>query len=202
MIQTIFGSTVVFLKTDNVESLFPTSLYEETVNYLLDPNNNFIDHPQARNGKIYTTAQTLNPEKWEDIIRSAPLLDFLKTNALNYAHLYSSNPIQDIKFHASWCNLIYRGCEISCHRDNICSPKKSLIVLFYVKIPNNSSNLVFVRNGKDGDWPTDRPDEDLVCLRVTEGDIIMIDNFIWHAVDPHNSDSPRMCIAVEFKIET
>jgi hypothetical protein len=202
MIQTIFGSTVVFLKTDKVESLFPTNLYEETVNYLLDPNNNFIDHPQARNGKIYTTAQTLNPEKWEDIVRCAPLLDFLKTNALNYAHLYSAKPVQDIKFHASWCNLTYKGCEISCHRDNICSPEKSLIVLFYVKIPNNSSNLVFVRNGKDGDWPTDRPDEDLVCLRVTEGDIIMIDSFIWHAVDPHNSDLPRMCIAVEFKIET
>jgi hypothetical protein len=39
MIQTIFGSTVVFLKTNNVEDLFSDELYQETVNYLLDSNN-------------------------------------------------------------------------------------------------------------------------------------------------------------------
>ena len=202
MIQTIFGSTVVFLKTNNVEDLFSDELYQETVNYLLDSNNNFTDHPQARNGKIYTTAQTLNPERWEDIIKSSPLIDFLKTHALNHAHLYSDTPIADIKFHASWCNLTFKGCEISCHRDNVCSPKKSLIVLFYVKTPIASSNLVFIHNGKDGDWPSDRPESDLICVNVDKGDIIIIDSFIYHAVDPHGSDLPRMCVAVEFKIET
>lgn len=202
MIQTIFGSTVVFLKNDNVENLFPEELYRETVEYLLDPNNNFINHPQARNGKIYTTAQTLNPKRWEDIIKNSSLLDFLKIRALSYAHLYSNDPVEDIKFHASWCNLTYKGCEISCHRDNICSPKKSLIVLFYIKTPINGSNLVFIHNGKDGDWPSDILEKDLVRVKVDQGDIIMIDSFIPHAVDPHGSDLPRMCIAVEFKIET
>lgn len=76
------------------------------------------------------------------------------------------------------------------------------MVLFYVRTPINSSNLVFIRNGKDGDWPTERPKEDLVCIKVNEGDIILIDSFIRHAVNPHYSDLPRMCIAVEFKIET
>jgi hypothetical protein len=202
MIQTIFGSPVIILKTDNVENLFSKELYQETVDYLLDPNNNFIDHPQARNGKIYTTAQTLNPKKWESIVKGSPLLDFLKICALDYAHLYSDKTIEGIKFHASWCNLTYKGCEISCHRDNICSPEKSLIILFYAKTPVNSSNLVFIHNSKDGDWPSDRPDKDLIRVKVDEGDIIIIDSFIHHAVDPHGSELPRMCIAVEFKIET
>jgi hypothetical protein len=202
MIQTIFGSPVVFLKTDNIEELFPEAAYNETISYLTDPDNNFIGHPHVRNGKIYTTSETLNPKRWEDIIKSIPLLDFLKINAFKYAHLYSTKPVQDIKFHASWCNLTYRGCESSFHRDNIHSPEKSLIVLFYVKTPNNSSNLVFTHNGKDEDWPSNRPKEDLVCINVTEGDIIIIDSFIWHAFDSHNSDLPRLCIAVEFKVET
>ena len=201
MIQIIFGSPVVFLKTNNVEELFPSTIYEKTVNYLSHTDNKFIDHPLSRGGKICTTAGYLNSELWINTLDQLKgLVDFLKNQALNYAHLYSTNTVKDLKFHSSWVNLTYQGCEINNHNDRSNTTETSLIILFYPKAPKNGSKLVFIHDSKEGQWTTDCAESDMVQTIVDEGDIIIFDNFMFHAVDPHGSNIPRMCVAIEFKI--
>jgi hypothetical protein len=200
MIQTIFGSPVVVLKKNNVKELFPPSVYEETIEYLMHPDNKFIDHPFTQGGKICTT--DLNPGMGIDNINGiVSLIDFLKKTALNYAYLYSNNPVKDLKFCTAWVNLMFQGCEIKNHNDKYYNSERSLIVTFYPKAPAGGSNLVFIHQGKEGDWASNCSEENLVRIMIEEGDIVIFDNCIFHAVDTHRIDEPRMCIATEFTVE-
>lgn len=133
MIQTIFGSPVVFLKTDHVKNLFSTKLCEETVEQLMHPTNKFVEHPFTRGGKICTT--DLNSKIGADPPNELhPLFEFLKKTALEYVHLFSDRPVKDLKFCNYWINLTFQGCEIKNHNDSN-SSEKSLIVTFYPKVP-------------------------------------------------------------------
>lgn len=199
MIQTIFGSPVVFLKTDHVKNLFSTKLCEETVEQLMHPTNKFVEHPFTRGGKICTT--DLNSKIGADPPNELhPLFEFLKKTALECVHLFSDRPVKDLKFCNYWINLTFQGCEIKNHNDSN-SSKKSLIVTFYPKVPLGGAELVFIHNSKDGEWASDRLEKDLVRVAVTQGDIVIFDNFIPHAVNVHRIADSRMCIATEFKLE-
>jgi hypothetical protein len=202
MIQTIFGSPVVFLKTTNVEELFSKNTYDDIVGYLTNPDNKFIDHPLSRGGKICTTAGYLNSKMWIDTLSNlSELVDFLKKTTLNYTYLYSDTPVTDLKFHSSWVNLTFQGCEINSHNDRSDTTEKSLITLFYPKTAKGASNLVFIHNSKGGEWASDCLEEDLVRTVIEEGDIVIFNSFMFHAVDANSSDVPRMSIAIEFKMK-
>jgi len=202
MIQKIFGSPVVILKTDNVQELFSDDIYNQTVEYLTDPKNNFVDHPLSRGGQICTTSSYLTSQRWLDTINELPkLVEFLKKTALKYSHCFFDTPVTHLKFHSSWVNLIFQGCEINNHNDRSNIDEKTLIVLFYPKAPVGGSNLVFIRNGKEGDWVSDQLEQDLVQLKIEEGNIVIFDNSMFHAVSVHNTNIPRMSIATEFTFE-
>lgn len=199
MIQTIFGSPVVLVNSNNIE-LFSKDMYDEIIEHLMSPENKFVDHPYSRGGKICTT--DLNSTIKEKINRLEPVLDFLKSVGLEYAHLYSNKLVKDLKFDNMWINLTFQGCEIKNHYDRYDEyTEKTLIILFYPKAPTNGSNLVFIHNGTYGDWPSDQSEKDLIRIKIKDNDIVIMDNHILHAVDKHNSVDPRMCIATEFKIE-
>jgi len=202
MIQTIFGSPVVFLKTDNVKELFPDNVYTKTVEQLTSLDNDFIDHPLSRGGKICTTSGYLNSKMWIDTINELPvLIHFLKETALKYVYLYSNKSVTNLQFHSSWVNLTFQGCEINNHNDRSDTDEKTLIVLYYPKAPEGGSNLVFIHNSKEGTWVSDCLEKDLVRTTVNEGDIVIFDNLMFHAVDAHEPSDPRMCIAFEFTLE-
>jgi hypothetical protein len=202
MIQTIFGSPVVVLESNDVETLFPKEIYDEIVDHLMGPESKFVMHPYTRGGKVCTTDLnfTMNNDK---INRLDTLLNFLKHLGLQYSHLFSDNPVNNLKFHNMWINLSFQGCEIKNHCDKYeDTTDKSLIVLFYPKAPKGGANLVFIHNSKYGEWSSDRSEDDLVRINIENGNIIIIDNSILHAVDKHNLNEPRMCVATEFKLET
>lgn len=198
MIQTIFGSPVVFLKVNDVEELFSKKLYNETVDYLMHPDNKFIEHPFTRGGKICTTDRKarISTDSTDELNL---LFEFLKKIALPYAHLYADTPVKDLEFCNYWINLTFQGCEIKNHDDSN-SSEKCLIVTFYPKAPVGGSDLVFIHNSKDGEWVNECSETDLVRIGITDGDIVIFDSFIPHAVDAHQVEDSRMCIATEFKI--
>jgi hypothetical protein len=200
MIQTIFGSPIVILKVNDVEQLFPNKLYEEMVEHLMEPGNKFVNHPYARGGKICTTDlnHTINQDK---VIRLQPLLDFLQQTGLTYSHLFTDNIVTNLKFDNCWMNLTFQGCEIKNHFDKFeHTDFKSLITLFYPRSPVGGSNLVFIHNGEYGQWASDIEKVDTVKITIEEGNIIIFDNSILHAIDTHNATDPRMCIVAEFKL--
>jgi hypothetical protein len=202
MIQTIFGSPVVILESNNTKELVSDEIYNEIVDYLMSPDNKLVEHTYARGGKVFSTDVNFAMNK--DRIESLDtLLNFLKEKGLTYSYLYSDKPIKDLKFHNMWINLTFQGCEIKNHYDSYDDTKeKSLIILFYPKAPKGGSNLVFIHNSKYGEWASERPEEDQVKINIEDGNIVIIDNFILHAVDQHNLLEPRMCIAFEFTLET
>lgn len=198
MIQTIFGSPVIILKVENVEEVFSKKTYEKTVEHLMLLENKFIDHPYTRGGKICTT--DIGSETRVDTVGVDLLADFLKKTALSYAYLYSDKPIKDLKFCYYWVNLSFQGCEITNHTDQNSNTDRRLIVTFYPKVPSGSANLVFIHNSKGGEWVSECSEKDLVRVVVEEGSIVIFDNQILHAVDVHQVEDSRMCIATEFVI--
>jgi len=202
MIQTIFGSPVVILKPSNIEQLFPNKIYEEMVDHLMESGNKFVDHPYARGGKICTTDlnRTINKDKFDQL---QPLLDFLQQAGLEYSHLFADKTINNLTFDNSWMNLTFKGCEIKNHYDKYKDTDfKSLITLFYPKAPPGGSKLVFIHNSKYGQWASDCLERDMIKIVIEEGNVVIFDNSILHAVDIHEALEPRMCVATEFKLET
>jgi hypothetical protein len=193
MIQTIFGSPVVFLHTNNVEEVFSTKSCDTLINNLLQPSN-IVTQSYCRGGTIYAMVLSPNEELTE-------LLDFLKKTALDYVHLYSDTPVKDLKFYGAWCLLTHQGCEIKNHNE-VGGPKKSVVVTFYPRVPVGGAELTFIHNGKYHDWVSECSENDLVRVSVNDGTIVIFDNFTLHAVSPHNVTTPRMCITAEFEIET
>ena len=194
MIQTIFGSPIVIIKSSNTEQLFPNELYKEIVDHLTEPGNKFVAHPYARGGKIYTTDlnRKINENKFNLL---QPLLNFLQQTGSEYSYLFSDKLINNLTFDNSWMNLTFEGCEIKNHYDKYDNTAfKSLIILFYPRAPVGGSNLVFIHNSKYGQWASDCSETDIVKLTIEEGNIIIFDNSILHAVDIHKTSEPRMCI--------
>lgn len=202
MIQTIFGSPVVIIDAHEVEQIFSNVIYEEMFKHLMEPGNKFVDHPYARGGKICTTDLNCATNK-NRINQLQPLLDFLKQTSLKYSCLFTDKIVKDLKFDNSWMNLTFEGCEIKNHYDKYEDTSfKSLIVLFYPKAPTGGSNLVFIHNSKYGQWASECMQTDMVKILIEEGNIVIFNNSILHAVDIHETSEPRMCIAAEFKLET
>jgi hypothetical protein len=202
MIQTIFGSPVVILKFNDIEKIFTNDLYEEMIGHLMTPENKFVNHPYGRGGKICTTDLNLGLNN-DKLIRLKPLLDLLRQEGLIHSYLFSNKEIKDLKFDNMWMNLTFEGCEIKNHYDKYNDTEfKSLIALFYPRASLGDSNLVFIHDGVYGQWPSECSETDIVRISMEEGTIVIFDNSILHAVDVHKSSNPRMCIAVEFKLET
>jgi hypothetical protein len=129
------------------------------------------------------------------------LLDFLQEEGLKYSYLFTDNTVDNLKFDNIWMNLTFNGCEIKNHYDKYENTDfKSLITLFYPKAPIGGSSLVFIHHSKYGQWASECLETDIVRITIEEGDIIIFDNSILHAVDAHNVEEPRMCIAAEFKL--
>ena len=165
--------------------------------YLMLPENKDVSHPYARGGRICSTDLnfTLTSDKAKQF---NILLDTLKQTGIKYANLYSD--ATDLQFDNMWINLTYAGCETRNHWDRYTEEdEKTLIMLFYPKAPLGGSNLVFIHNSNYGDWPSEYQDSDVLRLAIEEGDIVIMDNTILHAVDAHMPSEPRMCIATEFK---
>lgn len=202
MIQTIFGSPVIILKCNDLEKVFSEELYEKIVSHLMTPQNKFVDHPYSRGGKICTTDLNLGVNA-SLLSQLESLLEFLRKEGLQYSHLFSHKKIKNLKFDNIWMNLTFEGCEIKNHYDKYEDTKfTSLITLFYPKANAGDSNLVFIHDSIYGQWPSECSDKDVIRISIETGTVVIFDNSILHAVDIHKSSNPRMCIAVEFKLET
>lgn len=196
MIQTIFGSPVVVIKLDNYKELFTDEMYKESVNNLTSINNHH-ENSYIRGGKGLTA--NLENALSKDINRLGLFYDSLRQYGLKYSFLFSKRPIKDLKLFNSVVNLFFYGAESKNHTDaRYEGIEKSLSILFYPKVPKMSAELVFIHNSKSNEWVSDREEKDLIRLHVEEGNLIIFDNYLLHAVGVHNSVDPRMSIHSEF----
>lgn len=201
MIITLFDSPIVVLQGFNVEDLFPKKLQEEILHNLINSTEISNDHSFVRGGKACTAnLMSLIDDKNHKHIDD--LLSTLRNIGIKYAYVYKQKVI-DLKTHSITINLSHYGSEVCTHQDKrIGENQRSLRMLFYPKMPFAGGRLVFMHENKTGEWVTDQKEKDLVQFHVEEGDIILFDNYIPHAVGPHLSDLSRISIHVEFDFVT
>lgn len=125
------------------------------------------------------------------IFESAQLLGFDKTRN-----------IKKMKYHRTWANRMYRGCDAVAHRHaNIGWTIPHLVAIYYTDVPENSADLIFIDDGNYGvmrgnryfEYPTDKHHP----VKSRTGRLVVHDARILHATTSHESDLPRTCLIIE-----
>ena len=69
--------------------------------------------------------------------------------------------------------------------------KPDAVGIFYVDVPEGSSDLVFIRNGKADTYIHEYDECDRYHLKPKQGELVIHSPEVYHAVSVHNSDLPR-----------
>jgi hypothetical protein len=108
-----------------------------------------------------------------------------------------------VKFKRSWTNRMFYGSFGHVHQhvriDNYIKTLTGYseedfcpdaVGILYVNVPEDSSNLVFVKEGRP-DEPVENFKEDTTWLKPVEGMLVIHSPYVWHGVSKHLSDKPR-----------
>jgi hypothetical protein len=94
----------------------------------------------------------------------------------------------NVYYKKSWANQLKKSGYGLCHK-HLTQP--DVVAIFYVDVPKNSSDLIFVKNGKDYEELKNINEEDIHTIQPIEGELIIHSPNLWHAVGMHNNDLPR-----------
>jgi hypothetical protein len=182
------------------------SLYENPI--LLSSINLLLDLPDVVNrikGSKYDSAKgevlTSAGNDYSDITilpGSKGLVDWVTSKLLEN----SPKPSTSIKYLRTWANKMFYGSEGLVHAHihpdfNVCHT--DFVAIFYVHIPENSAQLIFVDGGEFNTKYTDYDESKLTIMKCESGDLIIHPPTIPHAVTTHNSHTPRLCLLFEGK---
>ncbi len=95
-----------------------------------------------------------------------------------------------------WANRMYKGSSGTIHYH-----RKTTVFLYYINVPPNSGNLVFINPKYENMMlhdETEVPDQDKQIISVSTGTCILHNGRLLHAVSEHNSDVPRDVVVFEF----
>lgn len=193
-VESVFNRTIVRFQCEEKDFYTNENFLQNIDKLFMHPSmrNNIskeqIGEAQTTVGKDFLLPLKLpgaeNLEQWihDKIIEAAPhFVDFIPSN---------------VEYVRTWTNRMFRGCEGKTHHHK--GPNHGIGV-FYVDIPENGSDLVFVRDGVDWSRISDYSTDDMVFANTQTGELVLHDVEIAHAVSEHNNDKPRICIVMEFK---
>jgi hypothetical protein len=113
-------------------------------------------------------------------------------------------PANSISYKRSWANRMSKGAQGKCHRhivlDNYMAThtdyssenfRADIVGIFYVDVPPNSADLIFIKDGIPDALHTEFKEEDKYYLKPITGELVLHTPNLWHAVGVHNSDLPR-----------
>jgi hypothetical protein len=122
-----------------------------------------------------------------------------------------ANKGKEVYYKRSWSNRLFRGGYGLCHQhlridnyikeltgysDENFAPDATAV--FYLDVPEGSSNIVFIKDGED-DTPVEQySKEDTYWLKPNEGELVIFLPDLCHAVSTHNSDLPRNVFVFDF----
>lgn len=115
--------------------------------------------------------------------------------------ILKTNPkAKEIMYARTWANRMFKGSQGYCHahiHTDFTGPKVDFVAIFYLNVPENGSNLVFVKDGLFNTFYTDYPPEQIHVCESKTGELIIHSPFALHAVTLHNNDEPRECLVFE-----
>jgi len=106
---------------------------------------------------------------------------------------------KDIQFTRNWVNKMSFGSsgEVHTHSEH----DGDAVAIFYLKNSEYGSKLVIVNDSKKNCKNYfDYDSSDLRLIDTNEGDLVIHDINVTHAVSEHKSKEPRICLIFEFKI--
>ena len=99
----------------------------------------------------------------------------------------------------TWANKMFKGSQglVHAHVHPDFPNRTDFVAIFYVQIPENGAQLMFIDNGTFNSKYSDYPPEAIKYIHSETGDLLIHSPEIPHAVSTHNSDIPRVCLIFE-----
>ena len=113
-----------------------------------------------------------------------------------------NSPQKSVLYLKSWANKMFYGSQGLVHahtHPDFKNYESDFVAIFYIHIPKNSAQLVFVEGGEFNKKYTDYDETKLTVMECESGDLIIHSPTIPHAVTIHNSHTPRLCVVFEGK---
>ena len=198
MILTVYDRPVVHVAADQITQPWREELYWYCERYIKHNTDSAQRHPYMRGGAGVSTDLQHNILS-SNIMHFDSLLREIMPLVQQHADLFVSQPVKRLNYSYSWINLMQQGGEIHAHTDAN-DPTLALIATYYAQAAE-SSDLVFIDPQHPVSWPSEAANDHVVRLPVSQGDLVIFDTFITHAVDALNCVGPRMTISTEFRME-
>lgn len=198
-VDNAFGDSFVIDICDNT-ALFKSDNFVADIDKLYDLIKNINQmKPQMDKSQIGEALSTVVLHDTHLLVRPSikPLLDWVSSRiVLAGKHLPTTGT--NFKFTRAWTNRMFNECEGKCHIHN---SKLSGVAIFYLDVPSGSSDLVFIKDGRDGTVCADYDDINRKHISPMEGMLVIHPPKIPHAITKHASEKPRTCLIFEFVYE-
>lgn len=112
----------------------------------------------------------------------------------------SAPPGKSIEYIKSWANKMFYGSQGLVHahiHPDFKNYESDFVAIFYVHIPENGAQLVFVDGGEFNKKYTEYDESKLTIMKCESGDLVIHPPQIPHGVTIHNSHTPRLCLVFE-----
>jgi hypothetical protein len=180
------------------KSLYENQTLSSSINLLLD----LPDVVYRVQGTKYDSAMgqvlTSAGNEYSDIV-TMPGTERL-VSWINSKIRQSAPPGKSIEYIKSWANKMFHGSQGLVHahiHPDFKNYKSDFVAIFYVHIPENGAQLVFVDGGEFNTKYTDYDESKLTIIECESGDLVIHPPTIPHAVTIHNSHIPRLCLVFE-----
>lgn len=195
--DTVFGYDVYKFKCED-ESFYKNKILTSSIDLLLD-----LPLVRSRKqGNQYDSAygETLTSvgNEYSDIVTmpgASKLVEWIRQRILE------TNPkAKNLIFAKSWANKMFKGSQGLIHAHTHPDFKlrvPDFVAIFYINIPTNGSQLIFVKDGKFNTRYGEYPESQTKEMYSETGDLLIHAPQLPHAVTIHNSDEPRLCLVFE-----
>jgi hypothetical protein len=180
------------------------SLYENPI--LLSSINLLLDLPDvvyrikgtkydSATGEVLTSAGN----EYSDVLTlpgAKGLVDWITSK------VQENSPQKSVLYIKSWANKMFYGSQGLVHahtHPDFKNYESDFVAIFYIHIPKDSAQLVFVEGGEFNKKYTDYDKTKLTIMECESGDLIIHSPTTPHAVTTHNSHTPRLCVVFEGK---
>jgi hypothetical protein len=142
---------------------------------------------------------------------SNQLIEWISQQLVNAKSILKiEKPGNKIEYKRSWINRLYKGAQGKCHQhveldefmrkrtdySNV-NFRADVVAIFYVDIPVDSSQLVFINDGKPDTFEDEYTIDNKYYLKPQSGKLVIHTPEMWHAISKHNSNLHRTCFVFD-----
>jgi hypothetical protein len=208
IIENVFGESVIRIQCED-ESLYHNEDIIKSVNHVFNMPTVTQRVRNLKGDSHRGPGITSVGQPYLELIHlpGASRLTAWVTEQLIMVHkiLKVDKKVKSVYYKRSWANRFFAGSQGLCHNhvkvdkylkevtdftdENF---KPDAVAIFYVDVPENSSDLVFIRNGQPDTHLKDYDVCDTYRLKPKQGELVIHPPEMWHAVSVHNNDLPRI----------